>query len=100
VRTVKDVPKARAGGPETPNASKRSVQDQVEVALRWLKRHATKAEGSQTSRTGRNHAAVGRLLLEAGSPVDWQQGEEPSEGILEIVDEWRGVQTEYGHLRN
>jgi hypothetical protein len=35
---------------------------------------------------GRDHAAVGRLLLEAGSPVDWEQGEEPSEGIVEIVN--------------
>jgi hypothetical protein len=47
------------------------------------------AEGSRTSRTDRDHAAVGRLLLDAGSPLDWQQGEEPSEGITEIVDEWR-----------
>jgi len=52
------------------------------------------AEGARTSRNGRNHADVGRLLLEAGSPVEWQQGEEPSEGILEIVNEWRGVHTE------
>ena len=52
------------------------------------------AEGSRTSRKDRDHAAVGRLLLEAGSPVDWQQGEEPSEAILEIVDEWRGVHAE------
>jgi len=52
------------------------------------------AEGSRASRTDRNHAAVGRLLLEAGSPVEWQQSEEPSEGILEIVAEWRGVHAE------
>jgi hypothetical protein len=26
--------------------------------------------------------------------VDWRQGEEPSEGILEIVNEWRGVHSE------
>jgi ankyrin repeat protein len=48
------------------------------------------AEGSRTRRADRDHAAVGRLLLEAGSPVDWEQGEEPSEGIVEIVNEWRG----------
>jgi 3-methyladenine DNA glycosylase AlkD len=43
MRKVKDVPKARGPGSETPNASKRSVQDQVEFALTWLKRHRTKA---------------------------------------------------------
>jgi ankyrin repeat protein len=52
------------------------------------------AEGSRTAREGRDHATVGRLLLEAGSPVDWQQGEEPSEGILEIVNDWRGIHSE------
>jgi hypothetical protein len=31
------------------------------------------------------------MLLDAGSPVDWQQGAEPSEGITEIVNAWRGV---------
>jgi ankyrin repeat protein len=50
------------------------------------------AEGSRTQRADRDHAGVGRLLLEAGSPVDWQQSEEPSEAIVEIVNAWRGVQ--------
>jgi ankyrin repeat protein len=49
------------------------------------------AEGSRGSRAGRDHAAVGRLLLDAGSPVDWAQGEEPSEGIVDVVNQWRGV---------
>ena len=43
MRKVKNVPKARGLGRETPNASKRSVQDQVQFALTWLKRHSTKA---------------------------------------------------------
>src|SRR5262249_6827023 len=47
------------------------------------------AEGAQRPQPGRDHAAVGRLLLDAGSPVEWQQTEEPSERILEIVGEWR-----------
>jgi len=48
------------------------------------------AEGSRTQdREGRDFAAVGKLLLAAGSPVDWETGEEPAEGILEIVEEWR-----------
>jgi len=48
------------------------------------------AEGSRTQHPeGRDFAAVGRLLLAAGSPVDWETGDEPAEGILEIVEEWR-----------
>jgi ankyrin repeat protein len=49
------------------------------------------AEGSRTSRPGRDHAAVGRLLLDAGSPVEWQTGAEPAEAIVEIVNVWRSV---------
>jgi ankyrin repeat protein len=52
------------------------------------------AEGSGTSRDRRDHAAVGRLLLDAGSPIEWESGAEPSEAILEIVNAWRGVATE------
>jgi ankyrin repeat protein len=50
------------------------------------------AEGARTSRPGRDHAAVGRLLLDAGSPVEWQTGAEPAESILEIVNAWRGIE--------
>jgi 3-methyladenine DNA glycosylase AlkD len=42
VSKLKNVPKAR-GRRERSKASKPSVQDQVESALTWLKRHATKA---------------------------------------------------------
>ena len=49
------------------------------------------AEGSRMRRPGRDYAAVGRLLLDAGSPVDWEPGQEPSEGILDIVDAWRNT---------
>jgi ankyrin repeat protein len=52
------------------------------------------AEGSRTPAAARDHAAVGRLLLDAGSPTEWEAGVEPSEGILEIVNAWRGVATE------
>ena len=38
---------------------------------------------------GRDYAAVGRLLLEAGSPTEWQAPQpEPAEGISETVDNW------------
>ncbi len=47
------------------------------------------AEGSRQGRDGRDFAAVGKLLLDAGSPVDWETGDEPAEGILEIVAAWR-----------
>jgi ankyrin repeat protein len=47
------------------------------------------AEGSRQGREGRDFVAVGKLLLAAGSPVDWQTTEEPAEGLLEIVEGWR-----------
>ena len=47
------------------------------------------AEGSRQGREGRDFAAVGKLLLEAGSPVEWETGDEPAEGLLEIVAAWR-----------
>lgn len=42
MKKVKDAPKARGRGPESPNPSKRSVQDQVEFALAWLKGRSTR----------------------------------------------------------
>jgi ankyrin repeat protein len=48
------------------------------------------AEGSRTEhRQGRDFAAVGKLLLEAGSPVEWKAGDEPAEAIHEIVAGWQ-----------
>lgn len=48
------------------------------------------AEGSRNhDPVSRDYTAVGKLLLEAGSPVEWEGTTEPSEGILEIVEEWR-----------
>ncbi len=47
------------------------------------------AEGSRQGREGRDFAAVGTLLLDAGSPIEWQTGDEPAEGILGIVEAWR-----------
>ena len=51
------------------------------------------AEGSRVPRAGRDHAAVGRLLLDAGSPVEWQTGAEPAESIVDVVNAWRGVES-------
>jgi ankyrin repeat protein len=50
------------------------------------------AEGSRMPQPGRDHAAVGRHLLAAGSPVDWEYDQEPAEGIVDIVNSWRGVE--------
>jgi ankyrin repeat protein len=48
------------------------------------------AEGSRTEhRQGRDFAAVGKLLLEAGSPVEWEYSAEPAEGLREILAAWR-----------
>jgi ankyrin repeat protein len=52
------------------------------------------AEGSRMAREGRDHVAVGRLLLAAGSPVTWKQpGSEPAEGIYEILEGWSADRT-------
>jgi ankyrin repeat protein len=49
------------------------------------------AEGSRAEhREERDFAAVGKLLLAAGSPVEWEAPQpEPAEGISEIVAAWR-----------
>ena len=48
------------------------------------------AEGSRShGERSDEFATVGRLLLEAGSPTEWESGtDEPAEGILEIVAAW------------
>jgi 3-methyladenine DNA glycosylase AlkD len=43
MRTVRNAPGPRDRHPETLNGSTRSVQDQVEFALSWLKRHSSRA---------------------------------------------------------
>lgn len=35
-----------------------------------------------------DYRQVARLLLDAGSPVEWEVGEEPSQEILDIIREW------------
>jgi len=50
---------------------------------------AAEGSGSQ-AHTGADHAAVGRMLLDAGSPTSWQPPtDEPAEGIAETIDRWR-----------
>ena len=53
------------------------------------------AEGSRSrGERPQDYAIVGRLLLDAGSPVEWQPGAEPSERILEVLEEWQRPRTE------
>jgi ankyrin repeat protein len=49
------------------------------------------AEGSRSrGQNGHNYDEVGRLLLKAGSPVDWQQPNgEPAESIIETITRWQ-----------
>lgn len=52
------------------------------------------AEGARTKAAdSSDHARVGCMLLDAGSPVEWKSGEEPGDAILEIINEWRSVLT-------
>jgi hypothetical protein len=38
----------------------------------------------------KEYEEVGRLLLDAGSPVDWQlPTDEPAEGVTEVLVEWQ-----------
>jgi ankyrin repeat protein len=53
------------------------------------------AEGSRSrGERPQDYAEVGRLLLDAGSPVEWQPGAEPSERILEVLEEWQRPRAE------
>jgi ankyrin repeat protein len=48
------------------------------------------AEGSRShADRATDYAEVGRRLLEAGSPAEWEPGDEPGEGILEIIADWQ-----------
>jgi ankyrin repeat protein len=80
---------AMAGWPE---AVRVLLANGASVQARDREFHATAlvaaAEGSRHAAPDRDHAAVGRLLLDAGSPVDWAGSAEPSEEILEIIADW------------
>ncbi len=53
------------------------------------------AEGSRMSEgRGGDHEAVGRLLLDAGSPVEWRSDQVPSDAVREIIETWRRTSTE------
>jgi ankyrin repeat protein len=82
-----------------PDAVRTLLAHGASVAVRDREFHAQPlvwaAEASRSQgRDGRNHDEVGRLLLDAGSPVDWESGEEPAQEILEILSEWRRARAE------
>jgi ankyrin repeat protein len=49
------------------------------------------ADGQRTHAggSGHNFAECARLLLDAGSPTEWEPGGEPSEEIVDTIREWR-----------
>lgn len=84
-----------------PDAVRVLLAHGASVAARDREFHATPlvaaAEGARHAREGRDHAAVGRMLLDAGSPLDWAESGEPSESILEIIEAWRTEATREAH---
>jgi ankyrin repeat protein len=58
-------------------------------ALVWAAEGARSQAGDEAE-----YARVGRLLLDAGSPLEWHSGQEPAEAILEIIDGWRRARPE------
>jgi ankyrin repeat protein len=78
-----------------PDAVRVLLEHDASVTVRDREFDATPlfwaAEGSRHRQAGRDHASVGRLLLDAGSPIEWQSGAEPAEAIVEIVNAWRAI---------
>jgi ankyrin repeat protein len=81
---------AMAGWPE---AVRVLLAHGASVTARDREFHATPlvcaAEGSRRPRPGSDHAEVGRILFEAGSPANWRQNGEPAGTIDEIITSWR-----------
>lgn len=64
------------------------------VAVRDREFHAQPlvwaAEGSRShDHDGRDYPTVGRLLLDAGSSVEWQPGQEPTAEIFDTIAAWQ-----------
>jgi ankyrin repeat protein len=75
-----------------PDAVRLILEHGASVSVRDREFHGTPlvwaAEGSRHSAPDRDHAAVGALLLAAGSPVEWEAGAEPAEAITETISAW------------
>jgi ankyrin repeat protein len=76
-----------------PDAVRVLLAHGASVTARDREFHATAlvsaAEGSRRARPGRDHAAVGRILLDAGSPTDWAESGGPADAITEILMAWQ-----------
>lgn len=77
-----------------PDAIRVLLAHGASVSVRDAEFHGTPlvwaADGQRTHGDhGDDYSAVGRLLLDAGSPSDWEPGAEPAERIIEIIREWR-----------
>ncbi|HXE61306.1 MAG TPA: ankyrin repeat domain-containing protein [Gemmatimonadaceae bacterium] len=75
------------------------------VATRDTEFHATPlvwaAEGQRShGGNGQDYAEIGRLLLDAGCPTEWDPTAEPSEVIVDTIAEWkRAAAAEKGSAR-
>ncbi len=58
-------------------------------AAEGARMHGPNGRDGRDTRDGRDHAAVGQLLLAAGSPHDWEAGQEPAEGLTDILAAWQ-----------
>lgn len=77
-----------------PDAVRVLLAHGASVAARDREFHATPlvcaAEGSRRPKPGADHASVGRILIEAGSPTDWAESGEPAaDTISEILAAWQ-----------
>lgn len=76
-----------------PDAVRVLLAHGASVTARDREFHATAlvaaAEGSTHAAPGRDHAAVGRLLITAGSPTDWESNAEPADRLLDVLQAWR-----------
>jgi ankyrin repeat protein len=76
-----------------PDAIRVLLAHGASVAARDSEFHGTPlvwaADGQRShGSNGHDFAAAARLLLEAGSPTEWDPGAEPSEEIVDIIGEW------------
>ena len=58
-------------------------------AAEGMRMHGANGRDGRGDDPRRDHATVGQLLLAAGSPQDWEAGQEPAEGLADILNEWR-----------
>lgn len=67
----------------------------ADVNARDVEFHATPlvwaAEHARNDPEGRDFTPVARLLIAAGSPLDWEGGPEPAEALLDLLEAWRSL---------